>query len=241
MARKGFNDIEKIIEWARATGRLYYSIVNGQAHQRGKIFAKVETEDNLDDAMTKLADRLEEAERVGGTYTLNAFAQPSMNSPYTTFVNFASSPAISGRTQEMGIYGGNIAGYVATEISKEREKWQLEDKIKELERERDSTSVESVLDKCLIFCKALGINASSVGPLVASFIKKPQSSQPIQGRTKKTTADSDTPPVGLQEAINNIYQIEPQLGDIPTLLNKIAAYAKANPDQAANLINMIPS
>lgn len=246
MNRTALTSIEAVRTWWEADDeRPYFVLFRGSRSPKPvDIIVRNDSIENAADAWDYLEQMLTINSGEGGDFTILRTDKPKSNYGHRAVVVLNPSPqaAVSGLMPGMPFIGAgqNIQSYIAGEIEKEREKWDLAKKVEDLEAAinagQEGGPIERFLNRLLESPKIDGI----LDVVLSKVLTPAQAHQPSH------VAVSGAPGVpgdhfqyDTDRVAQALERIRAHFPDIHGTLERLADFIDRNPEMAKSLFNQM--
>lgn len=222
----------------------YFSIYRGTEQKPDRLVFRNESVSERDQAWTMLEDILEMHTQNGGLFRIYITDRPKGNVGLHTIYRIpgamlANQPQPGNMSGIYGLYS-SPRELVEAEVAKEKKMWQLEQRIEEMKNAQEASvgQMDNIIQEFLPVAKEL----ARVFGLKMMGIQPGAQMPPQMGNHY----EDDNPDTNAAEAQYDYDRIDPALDrlsrvfpNIEETMEKLAAWATANPDLAKSMLNQI--
>lgn len=245
MNRTAMTSMESIRTWWEADPeRPYFSLYRGtRGTKPSDIIIRNDTLGELEPAWEMLEQMLTINSGEGGEFTILRTDKPKSNYGMKGVVvlsHATATPAIAGIPGMPFIGAGhNIQTYIAGEIEKEREKWDLAKKVEDLEAAINAGQQGSWLDRIgekIIEGDTLN---NLVNLIVAKLMPQAPKASHVAVSGAPGAATDDQFQYDTERIASALERIRAHFPDVHGTLDRLADFIDRNPEMAKNLFNQM--
>jgi hypothetical protein len=221
----------------------YFSVYRGPAQNPGSIIFRNEKESDVDASWQLLEEMMEMHIGQGGLFRIYITDKPKHNVGLSTIfkVNnpYTAQQGMQGvGVNNFGIYG-SLAEMVNAEIAKERALWDMQQQIEALKAEQQASvgEMEEFMPIIKDLAHKFGMKMMGYGPPSGSTTAPPMP-PPMGAHTTDTPGPEGYDYDRVEPALDSLREVFP---DMEGTLEKLAQWARTNPETAKQIIQNLPS